>query len=124
MIGIGINCCQREADFAPEIRGFAGSLSMVTGRPIDRANVAAAMIAALQTMDSTLLSGKSAMMERYRLDCVTVGKDVCLIRSDEVRHGHAEGVAEDGALLVRFPDGHSEAVNSGEISVRGMYGYI
>ena len=27
-------------------------------------------------------------------------------------------------LVVRFEDGHMETVNSGEISVRGMYGYV
>ena len=124
IIGIGINCCQQEADFVPEIRSFAGSLSMAAGKEIDRAAVAAAIITALHAMDETLMTGKSAIMERYRQDCITIGKDICLLRSDEVRYGHAEGIEEDGALLVRFPDGHLEAVNSGEVSVRGMYGYI
>ena len=30
----------------------------------------------------------------------------------------------DGALVVVFPDGHREAVSSGEVSIRGMYGYL
>ena len=34
------------------------------------------------------------------------------------------GMDDDCALLVGFPDGHTEAVNSGEVSIRGMYGYI
>jgi len=29
-----------------------------------------------------------------------------------------------GALIVEFADGHRETVNSGEVSVRGMYGYL
>ena len=33
-------------------------------------------------------------------------------------------VDDEGALVVLFPDGHTEAINSGEVSVRGMYGYI
>ena len=67
---------------------------------------------------------KCATMERYRSDCITIGKDVSLLRGDDVRHGHAAGVDDSGALIVRFPDGTVEAVNSGEVSVRGMYGYI
>ena len=124
VVGIGINCCQREGDFAPEIQNFAGSLSMVTGRAIDRPAVAAAMLCSLLEMDKTLLTGKQAMMARYEKDCVTLGKDICLLRSDTVQYGYAEGIDPEGALLVRFSDGRLEAVNSGEVSVRGMYGYI
>lgn len=124
IIGIGINCCQQLSDFAPEIQSIAGSLSMVTGKPINRAEVAAAMMDALHRMDSRLLTGKDAMLEAYRRDCITVGRDISLLRGDEVRHGRALDVDENGALVVRFADGHVEAVNSGEVSVRGMYGYL
>ena len=124
IIGIGINCCQKEADFAPDIRNIAGSLSMVSGQEIIRTKVAAAMMEALRHMDSQLLSTKQEMLERYRSDCITVGQDVSLVRGDEIRHGHAVTVDEEGALMVLFPDGHLEAINSGEVSVRGMYGYV
>ena len=124
IIGIGINCCQQISDFAPDIQNIAGSLSMVIEKAVDRSKVAAAMMEALHTMSDTLLTEKSAMLESYRADCITVGQDISLVRGDEVRHGHAVDVDEAGALIVRFPDGHLEAVNSGEVSVRGMYGYL
>jgi S-DNA-T family DNA segregation ATPase FtsK/SpoIIIE len=34
------------------------------------------------------------------------------------------GMDDDGALMVEFSDGTVETVNSGEVSVRGMYGYL
>ena len=124
IIGIGINCCQQEQDFDPSIRRIAGSLSMISGGPIDRAAVAAAMMESLHRMDSVLLPEKQALLDIYRKDCITVGQDISLVRGDEIRHGHALDVDEEGALIVRFPDGHTEAVSSGEVSVRGMYGYV
>ena len=124
IIGVGINCRQQVSDFAPDIRNIAGSLSMITGSDIDRSKVAAAMMESLHRMSETLLTEKAAMLERYRADCITVGQDISLVRGEEIRHGHAIGVDEAGALVVRFPDGHTEAVNSGEVSVRGMYGYV
>lgn len=124
IIGIGINCRQQEADFAPEIREIAGSLAMVTGRDIDRAKVSAAMMEALYRMDAVLLTRKEEMLRQYRRDCITVGQEISLVRGEEIRHGTALTVDEEGALVVRFPDGHTESVNSGEVSVRGMYGYI
>ena len=125
IIGIGINCCQKESDFPEEIRGIAASLSMVTGRDIDRATVAAAMMDALSRMDQTLQTEKAEMLNRYREDCITIGQEVSLLRVGEpVRHGKAIGMDDEGALLVQFTDGSVEAVNSGEVSVRGMYGYL
>ena len=124
IIGIGINCRQEEADFPPEIRGIAGSLSMVTGKEIDRCRVAAAELDALYTMSCTLLGGKAELLAQYRRDCITIGQEVSLVRGSDIRHGKALNVDENGALVVRFPDGNMEAVNSGEVSVRGMYGYV
>lgn len=124
IIGIGINCCQQEESFPADIRPIAGSLAMVTGRDIDRNAVAAAMLKSLHRMSQTLLTGKTEMLRRYRENCITLGRDISLVRGDEVRHGTALDLDEEGALIVRFPDGHVETVNSGEVSVRGMYGYI
>ena len=124
IIGIGINCCHRKEDFPEELRDMAASLAMITERPVDRWAVAAALICALQDMDRELLTGREAMMEDYRSRCITLGKDISLVRADGVvRHGHALTVDGEGALVVEFPDGHREAVSSGEVSVRGMYGY-
>ena len=124
IIGIGINCCQQQSDFPEDIRGVAGSLASVSGKKINRALVAAAMMDALYRMDQTLLTGKAHTLSRYRKDCITLGKEVSLVRGDEIRHGTALDIDCDGALIVRFPDKSTETVNSGEVSVRGMYGYV
>ncbi len=124
IIGIGINCCQQPGDFPEDIRCMAGSLAMAAQREIDRAAVAAAMLEALQAMDSHLLTGKDVILERYRRDCITLHQDVVLLRGDERHYGHALDIDAEGALIVQFADGCTEAVNSGEISVRGMYGYV
>ena len=124
IIGIGINCCQQAGDFPPELREMAASLSMVSGKPISPAALAAAMMEALWDMDSSLLTQKAALMAAYKKDCITLGREISLVRGPEIRHGKALDLDENGALIVAFSDGHTEAVNSGEVSVRGMYGYI
>lgn len=123
IIGIGINCTQSATDFPQEIASIATSLSLCTGQATNRAAVAAALIEALFEM-SAQLHHRAALLERYRKNCITLGQEISLVRGEEVRHGNALDIDEQGALLVQFPDGHTEAVNSGEVSVRGMYGYV
>ena len=124
IVGIGINCSQQELDFPEEIRTVAGSLEMVTKRPVSRSALAASMMEALQEMADALFVRKEELMAQYRRDCITIGKEISLIRSEEIRRGTALDVDENGALVVAFSDGNVEVVNSGEVSVRGMYGYV
>ena len=121
IVGVGINCSQGPDDFPQEIRQIAASLHMVTGSKTDRFQLAAAMIDAFQKMD---LTRKTEILKQYRQDCITIGQDISLVRGDETRYGKALDVDEEGALVVVFSDGSVQSVNSGEVSVRGMYGYI
>ena len=124
IIGIGINCRQQEADFPQEIRSIAGSVNMVTGKDLPPARLAAAMLDALYRMDARILAEKAAILNAYRADCMTLGKEISVVRGDVVRHGKALFVDDEGALVVSYSDGSMETVNSGEASIRGMYGYV
>ena len=122
IVGMGINCTQEESQFPEDIRSMAGSLASVSGKTIDRAKVTAAMMDALYRMD---LGEKERILARYRTDCVTLGKEVSVVRADgEAHHCTALDIDQDGALIVRHADGHLETVSSGEVSIRGMYGYV
>lgn len=125
IIGAGLNCNQSPDDFPEEIRGIAGSLRTVTGAPADQARIAAAMMDAFFRMDGMLLTEKAEILARYRKNCITLGKEVSVVKADGcVRHATALSVDDQGALVVRFSDGVTETVNSGEVSIRGMYGYL
>ena len=125
IIGTGINCSQQPEDFPPELRSTAGSLAMALGRSVDRPELAAQMLASFARMDAALYSGKERMLSRYRQDCITLGKEVSLVRGAEIRHGTALDIGPQGDLIVRFRDtGEVAPVSSGEVSVRGLYGYV
>jgi len=124
VVGVGINCTQQLGDFPPDIRDMASSLSAVSGRAVAPAALAGAMVHRLFRMDAALLTGREAILERYRRDCITLGQDILLVRGEEKQYGTALDIDPDGGLIVRFPDGSLNTVASGEVSVRGMYGYL
>ena len=82
------------------------------------------MVEALQKMSLRLFCEKGKIMEAYKQNCITLGKEIQVLRADTVRPGMAIDLDEDGGLLVQYPDGSEETVSSGEVSVRGMYGYV
>ena len=124
VVGIGINCNQQAEDFPAELQAIAGSLAMSTGKPMEREALVAAMIDAIYTMHLSLLSGKDASMARYRADCITLGREVAVHSAAGTYEALAEDVDRDGSLCVRLRDGSMRTVSSGEVSVRGLYGYI
>ena len=124
IIGIGINCLQEAGDFPHEIASIATSLSQATGRQIPPETLAAAMVEALWNMSLGLFAEKAQLMGRYKESCITLGKEIQVIRGDTVTPGKAVDLDENGGLLVIYADGSSQIVSSGEVSVRGMYGYI
>lgn len=121
IIGIGINCNQSAADFPQELQSMAASLSMVLGKEIDMAQLEDALIRSLLAISQ---DNKATMLERYRTDCVTLGKEVCVLQGEYSYHATALDIDQNGGLLIRLPDGKIQTVSSGEVSVRGMYGYL
>ena len=124
VLGIGINCGQEPGDFDPSIRDIATSARMVLGHEADRECLIAEMVRALEAVEQQLLRSPAAMLERYRRDCITLGKRVSIVRGDEVRHAIALDIDAEGGLIVRYDSGETGTVTSGEVSVRGLYGYI
>ncbi|WP_312941352.1 biotin--[acetyl-CoA-carboxylase] ligase [Oscillibacter sp.] len=126
VIGMGINVHQTEADFGPELREIAVSLDMALGKAVSRPALAAAEIRALDRLYGDILRGDTDWyLDTYRRDCVTLGKPVQLISSDGAREtARALDIDDEFGLVVELEDGTRKTVRTGEVSVRGMYGYV
>ena len=121
VIGIGINCNQTQF---PQELDMATSLRIEAGRPADVNAIAAALLLELSRMRREFLSRKSDWIAAFSQNCLTVGKDIQILRAGTVRQAKATGIGLDAELLVVYPDGTSGSVSSGEVSVRGLYGYV
>ena len=124
VIGIGINCLQKDGDFPPEIADLATSLSLSAGKAIQPEVLIAAMMEALWNMDRKLFAEKAQIMADYKANCITIGKEIQVIKGDQILPGKAYDLEENGGLWVEYPNGSRQCVSSGEVSVRGMYGYV
>ncbi|MGN1148227.1 MAG: biotin--[acetyl-CoA-carboxylase] ligase [Lachnospiraceae bacterium] len=124
VIGVGINVKKQE--FAPEIAERATSLEAELGREISRALLLEKIMehfekdyeAFCQTYDLSLL------METYNACLVNCGREVRVLDPAGEYTGLAQRINEKGELLVQTPDGKVQEVYAGEVSVRGIYGYV
>ena len=124
IIGIGINCNTDRNELPEQVRAMVVSLQEISGQSIDPNALAAAVIMRLREMDGALLTQKKLWMREYQEACITVGKEIRILRGTEQTEAFAEGIDENGGLIVRYRTGERAVVNTGEVSVRGIYGYL
>ena len=72
----------------------------------------------LQTKD---LSG---LMNEYNSWLVSLDKEVKVLDPKGEFTGISKGINEKGELLVELPSGEVTEIYAGEVSVRGLYGYV
>ena len=126
ILGIGVNVHQTAADFGPELSEMAISLSEAAGRFVSRPTLAAALLKALDDMYRSLKSGATApYLAAFRRDCVNLGREVQLLAPGKPpERATALDIDDAFGLVVRTAAGETKTVRSGEVSVRGLYGYI
>lgn len=121
--GMGINVNNKE--FPDDIKDMASSLLLETGILMDRAKlIAAVMYHFYRNMNIFLKTcDMSGLKENYEKHLANIGKDVNILDPKGSYQAVALGIDETGALLVNA-EGKIKRIISGEVSVRGLYGYI
>lgn len=122
VVGAGVNV--NNARFPDELAGLATSLYAHTGQKISRAALAAAMLEELDTMYAALTAGRTAdYLDEYRRRCVSIGREARLLWREAQENVTVLGVDDELGLIVQHADGTRETIRTGEVSVRGLYGY-
>ena len=124
VMGTGINVNQE--DFPEEIRKTATSLYMETGKKYHRSRIIERILEALEEYYGIFVQTEdmSALLEEYNEKLVNRGQEVCVLDPKGEYRGLCRGITKTGGLLVELPDGTVTEVISGEVSVRGVYGYV
>ena len=122
-VGVGINV--NTVDFPEEIKETATSVRKEYGRLVKRAPLIAAVMERLEENYQMFLRTEdlSGLMDRYNDLLVNRDRDVLIIGAKEKYQAHSMGIDRTGELVVRKDDGTIEKIYSGEVSVRGVYGY-
>lgn len=124
VIGVGINANQ--SSFEKEISETATSLFLELGKETDRSGLISCVMhyfeyAYTEYEKTWNLAG---LVDRYNRHLVNMDRQVRVLDPKGEYEGIALGINAQGELLVRKQDGELVKVYAGEVSVRGIYGYI
>ena len=127
--GVGLNVNQTA--FPEELANKAVSLlgemrkEAAEAQPLDRTTLLCRFLREMEDiMDAVEAGGFAAIRADYEAASATIGQPVQVIAPAEQYTGVAQGVDDSGALLVRRQDGCVETVLCGDVSVRGLMGYV
>lgn len=141
VVGVGINV--RSQEFAPELSGKATSLEDEIGRrstaalckvtdslegdlAVSRSLLLAEIMGAFEEDYEIFLSRQnlSGLLDSYNHMLINRDAKVRVLDPRGEYDGKALGITETGELLVETVNGTVEQVYAGEVSVRGIYGYV
>lgn len=136
ILGIGVNINIEDGGLPKELQGIAGSLRMSEKEKDDFFSALAEKVpfyvSSEKTGGSSCAADKradkrdgsfcpasdiSSVINAYRKRSVIIGKSILVVQGDKKRPAAALGIADDGALIVKYEDGSTENLRAGEISV-------
>lgn len=124
VVGIGINV--HNESFPEEISQMASSLMIEAGgKRFHRAQIIAETMSYFEQYYDTFLKTQdlSALVREYDELLVNRNKSVRVLDPKEPFDGKAMGITHKGELIVDTWESR-KLVSSGEVSVRGIYGYV
>lgn len=126
IIGIGVNVNIDLEDFPQELRDFATSMKIEKGDGVVRKELAAAIINNFERYYNGFIKTGSIRdyISEYKERSAILGKEVKVASSTFELQGTVVDISEEGQLQLELQDGSMKEIISGEVSVRGLTGYI
>jgi len=124
IVGVGINV--KEQEFAGELSEKASSLSREWGVEISREMLLQNIMEAFEEDYARFETAGdlTPLLDGYQSRLLNLNKEVKVLDPQGAFEGIAGGITSNGELIVEKTDGSICHIYAGEVSVRGMQGYV
>ena len=115
VLGVGINIYESQEGFPDEIKDIAGAVFSERKENLRNKFISEFLNVFFEYYYN--ISSKKHLKE-YKERSFVLGKEITIIQSENIRNGKAVDIDDNCNLMVELPDGKTENLYSGEISVR------
>lgn len=124
IVGCGINIAQKE--IPNELQDMATSLFLERNAISDKEALLQGVLTVFEQYYDKFLKSESleAFTDEYNAWLISREKEVRVLDPKGEFAGISKGINSKGELLVQLADGSITEVYAGEVSVRGLYGYV
>lgn len=124
VIGVGINVNTK--GFPDDISQIATSLLIEEGKSVNRVNLVEKIMESFEVCYDLFMKHEdlTELLEEYETRLINKGRQVRILQPSGELIGQSLGINKLGELLVKKTDGEVISVYAGEVSVRGIYGYV
>lgn len=126
IVGIGMNVNIDEEEFPNELRNTATSLKSEFLKTFSRKEIVAEIFNNFEVLYEEFKNEGNikSSIDICRENSVLLGEEVKIISQNVVKKAKALDINNDGELVVQYDDGKIGNIVSGEVSMRGLYGYV
>lgn len=116
VLGIGVNIFPPENRFPDDIKDIAASIFSDRNQKNVLNRLAAEILKQLGSLPDSFITDK--IMNEYRQRSMLTGKEAYAIINNEKVHCTVLGIDERARLSVRFDNGETQTLSSGEVSIK------
>ena len=123
VVGIGMNV--KDNDFEEELQDKATSLYKENYN-VSRIDIVKEILCQFEKLylDYIEKDDKKEVLDICRQYSAIINKEIYVIKNDQKELVDCIGINEEGNLIIKNKDGKLEEIMSGEVSIRGVKGYV
>ena len=118
VVGIGMNVNMTKQDIPDEIKQIASSLLIESDDHVSRTELAASLISEYDRWyDLFLNGGKKVILDEWIGMSSTIGNPVRVVTGNGAFEGIADGIDDEGLLIIRLTDGTFRKISAGDVTM-------
>jgi len=117
VLGIGVDVNMEMGELSPEVRSLTTTLSAEVGAKINRTTLLQQLLRDLDRWYHKFLKNDADILEEWIQRNLTIGNRVTVSGAGESLEGLAQGVDNEGRLIVRLDDGTIRTVAAGDVTI-------
>jgi BirA family transcriptional regulator, biotin operon repressor / biotin---[acetyl-CoA-carboxylase] ligase len=117
VLGIGIDANMEPAALPPDVRAQTTTLAAETGAKIDRTALLRQLLRELDHWYGVFLNDERNVLKEWKTLNTTIGNRVMVSGAGETLEGIAQGIDDEGRLILRLDNGNVRTVAAGDVTI-------